>query len=318
MALAWAKLLKPSTVFSFENDSLHSVENDQLLVLIGGFVFLTFFPLGLATLYIILEPLICHNKASATSSLTLSPSTFKNISRGTLVAVLYLLLVALACTSFASVWSNPAGAYFMADSPFNLLSMDVARVNHHFEFKLYKDVAVYYSVLGALVLVGSLAHFVPSVRHTLAHRVPILRFRHSRTGFQRFLSETFPRYISIGELLALAMLFGLAGYWLYFWRWDYSHLTSQIESQGRPSICCASNNGTTTTTPGTTTTDLITTSDTCSTGPDPNGDLQIWARVLGHMTTFFVSLTLYPVARNSIWEAVFGIPYERAVKVVEL
>jgi hypothetical protein len=36
------------------------------------------------------------------------------------------------------------------------------------------------------------------------------------------------------------------------------------------------------------------------------------------MSTFFITFTLYPVARNSVWEAIFGIPFERAVKVCEI
>ena len=47
---------------------------------------------------------------------------------------------------------------------------------------------------------------------------------------------------------------------------------------------------------------------------DPNPDLQVAARVLGHMTTLTVSLLAFPVARNGLWDAAFGIPFERAVR----
>jgi hypothetical protein len=36
---------------------------------------------------------------------------------------------------------------------------------------------------------------------------------------------------------------------------------------------------------------------------------------MGHMTTLFMSFLILPVARNSVWEYVYGIPFERAIKV---
>jgi hypothetical protein len=41
---------------------------------------------------------------------------------------------------------------------------------------------------------------------------------------------------------------------------------------------------------------------------------QIIARVLGHLTTLAMSFAVFPIARNSVWEALWGIPFERAVK----
>ena len=36
--------------------------------------------------------------------------------------------------------------------------------------------------------------------------------------------------------------------------------------------------------------------------------------MLGHLTTLTVSLLALPVARNGLWDAAFGIPFERAVR----
>ena len=41
--------------------------------------------------------------------------------------------------------------------------------------------------------------------------------------------------------------------------------------------------------------------------------VQRLARGLGHMSTFFLTFGLVPVARNSMWTIVFGIPFERAI-----
>ena len=39
-----------------------------------------------------------------------------------------------------------------------------------------------------------------------------------------------------------------------------------------------------------------------------------YARVVGHLSNLCMAFLTFPVARNSLWEYVFGIPYERAIK----
>ena len=41
--------------------------------------------------------------------------------------------------------------------------------------------------------------------------------------------------------------------------------------------------------------------------------MHIWARVLGHVLTLTMSFLAFPVARNSVWEKAFGVPFERAI-----
>lgn len=44
------------------------------------------------------------------------------------------------------------------------------------------------------------------------------------------------------------------------------------------------------------------------------GWMQIWARVIGHMAVLCMSVALFPVARDSVWERTFGISFDRAIK----
>ena len=46
---------------------------------------------------------------------------------------------------------------------------------------------------------------------------------------------------------------------------------------------------------------------------DPHAVAQTAARVLGHMSNLSLSLVLLPVARGSVWEAAFGVPFDRAL-----
>ena len=45
--MSWIYMLKPATVYDYDDDQENTLENDPLLVLIGGFIMLTFTPFTL-------------------------------------------------------------------------------------------------------------------------------------------------------------------------------------------------------------------------------------------------------------------------------
>jgi hypothetical protein len=190
-------------------------------------------------------------------------------------------------------------------------------VNSQFTFKVYEDVVVFYTVIGALIIVGTIFHFYPPLRIFAAQRIPLIRFKHNSSALQTWLSAVFPRYISYGEASALLSVLGLAIYWMWFWRWGYARIANEVNPSPLPLVCCdpwSSPNSTSNQSMYTTETPIT----TCATVMDAHGSYQIWARVIGHMSTFFISFTMFPVARYSLWESVFGISYDRAIKVTKL
>ena len=299
-ACTWEYMLQPSTLYDAGDDDLFGLlHNDELIVILGGFIFLTFFPLGMTALYIIFEPYIlsvCKGKDKRNS---LSPNYWDQNRIQIISVFIYLGALAVACSAFSPIWNFSAHSYFKSTSPYSILPND-GSVGKLFYWKVYTDVVVFYTVLGALVIIGTIVHFNDNLRVMAAKRIPFVRFQTTEpSALQRYLLHLLPRYISIGEILGLLSVFSLALVWLCYWRWGYDRIAEEAGGASLPDVCCSNS-----TAPG-----------TCNRGVDPHGDWQIWARVVGHLSTFFISFTMFPVARYSLWESVFGISYERAIKV---
>ena len=92
------------------------------------------------------------------------------------------------------------------------------------------------------------------------------------------LHYLFPTGVCLGELLLLAALAGLYAFWGVYWGRIYTRFAEETALYG-----------------------------------DKSG-LQAAARLLGHWTTLTMSLLCFPVARNSVLEGVFGVPFDRAIK----
>ncbi len=45
--LVWKYMLKPSTVYVAADDDFSTLANDEMLVLLGGFMFVSVFPMGM-------------------------------------------------------------------------------------------------------------------------------------------------------------------------------------------------------------------------------------------------------------------------------
>ena len=176
---------------------------------------------------------------------------------------------------------------------------------------------VFYTVMAGIVVFGSIAHFNVKIRKLLLKRVPFVRMpADNKTKIQDFLHSVFARYFSIGELLMGLTIGALFVYWIYFWRWDYARIVAETGPQQLPIECCNA----TAPPPGTTIpppNDTMTTPFVdvyCLSPQDEHPDLQIWARVVGHLSTFCIAFTMMPIQRNSIWESVLGTSYDRVVK----
>jgi predicted ferric reductase len=150
---------------------------------------------------------------------------------------------------------------------------------------MYVDVAVYYGLVGAVLAVGAVGLAVPRARALLLRRpcgarVPALAPRGGGGGLKALLPVAAPALYapSVGELLLLLAYAALVGYWLRYWRWGYQRIQDNASA-------------------------------------DPGEEsAHAWARALGHVATLFLTFALLPLARGSVWEAVFGVPYERALR----
>eukprot|EP00043_Microstomoeca_roanoka_P001253 m.31779 g.31779 ORF g.31779 m.31779 type:complete len:810 (-) comp10719_c0_seq1:453-2882(-) len=286
--LTWIYLLKPTTVFKVRPDGIY--ENDVLQALIGGFIMLTFTPLSIVCMVVIAQvwrfrySSLVRIPQDSPSSIT--PSGWKNNRGYYFGLILFMMVLAVCCSSFSSVWNFSATSYFPWQSPYAAVQV---KVTDKFYFKLYSDTIVYYGFIGFIATIGCLVHFNRGLRQLM----------HVRFVVGGPLRKYVPGGITVGEGILGLLTFVLFAYWFWFWRWGYSRIEQETGPSSVPAACCDPSNKDP--------------NATCTLPADEHSQLQIWARVLGHMTTLSMSLLLLPVARNSVWDHIFGVPFERAI-----
>eukprot|EP00056_Hartaetosiga_gracilis_P014109 m.239742 g.239742 ORF g.239742 m.239742 type:complete len:800 (-) comp14013_c0_seq1:142-2541(-) len=290
MIASWVLLLKPKTTFVGRPDG--SNENDPLLVLIGGFIMIAFTALSISCGTVLFEMLTFKNKPISYSNASLTPRGIAQNWKQYVTALCLFAICAFCNATFSSVWNYSAKSYFPATSEYAVVQVAVHNVTNSTEmlvFKLYEDTIVYYSFMGVIATIGFCVHLVPSIRRLL----------HSRIVVPRSLKKWFLGGISLGESIFVFSILVLYIYWIWFWRWGYDRIYNETgPAPGMPAYCCGGNSS----------------NATCTIPADEYRELQTWARVMGHITSLTMSLLILPVARNSLWDYVFGVPFERALQ----
>eukprot|EP01116_Phalansterium_solitarium_P022588 TRINITY_DN751_c0_g1_i1.p1 TRINITY_DN751_c0_g1~~TRINITY_DN751_c0_g1_i1.p1 ORF type:complete len:889 (-),score=261.30 TRINITY_DN751_c0_g1_i1:493-3102(-) len=114
------------------------------------------------------------------------------------------------------------------------------------------------------------------------YRPALRRLLHRRVfvapGLHSFFFD-WSQGFGVGEIFVILVVLGLFGYMFHYWAVKFTYIDTAIATMG-----------------------------------DPYPLVQKWARVMGHMATLSMSLLVLPATRNSVWEACFGIPFERFVK----
>lgn len=91
--------------------------------------------------------------------------------------------------------------------------------------------------------------------------------------------------LSVGELLLSLSFFGLLSWWIWYWSTGYTAMSSAEIQNGNEYGRIAQ-----------------------------LPPLENAARTLGHCTSLFISFLVLPLARNSIWQRLFGVSYERGIR----
>jgi hypothetical protein len=218
-------------------------------------------------------------------------------------ATVLLAAVCFATSVLPPHWRKPYISTYWAQSPANVPSLrpewlvndaTVPLINYSlpqdassalrelgggFHPKLYVDVAVFYAYIFLLLLLGFAGTLHVPTRRCLHRRVRVPLRAWALRLLPPWLSPTgsdLAAGFSIGEALVTALTLGLFVWWCWWWSSGFTLLREKLSY-------------------------------------DPHATVQVVARVLGHMANLALSLTLFPLARNSVWEAAFGIPFDRAV-----
>ena len=115
---------------------------------------------------------------------------------------------------------------------------------------------------------------------TGTYHPPLRKQLHKRfsVAFIPKLINLWPTGASAGELLLFAVYLILNAYWFWFWSTGFFYRKSTMIKN------------------------------------DLHPKLQLYSRVCGQMATLSMSFLMFPVARNSVWESVFGVPFDRAIR----
>lgn len=269
-----------------------AVDRDPLQQFIGGWLFAAGMPLGLACLVLLAWHVSGGHVATATAApklvphsrpspvLPAFPSTLSSNACGIGAALFAALAFLFATGCFSSIWNFSAGSYFPATSPYalNPESWSIGSGDKAFIFKMYPDPLIFYCTIMAVVLGGAATYCLPLWRSTMHKRVGGGSPAPAGT-WARWL-HPFPWGTTVGEVLVVSLLVMLYVAWFLYWSVFFTHIEEEAKSNGQM-----------------------------------HPQFQRWARVFGHMTTLSFALLMLPVARDSVWTCVFGVSFERAVKL---
>lgn len=153
--------------------------------------------------------------------------------------------------------------------------------------KLYTDVVVFYSFILGIMLVGVISTYWMRLQRWMHYRlsldgyferVPILNRLLLRVNSNTLCN--FQLGVCVGEVLLMCSVFALFSYWFWFWAVGWGYRDATITEAG----------------------------------VNFSG-LQRYSRAFGELSTLAMAFLLFPVTHNSVWESVFGMPFERSVLI---
>lgn len=139
----------------------------------------------------------------------------------------------------------------------------------------YLQPMVYLKLYPDVVVYYSFLLLVIAVGVAGTYWLPVRRLLHRRMRVDWIPKAVslWPLGATLGELLLLAGMIGLHAYWFWYWSKGWEYRITEIVS--------------------------------------PHINLQLWANVMGEMAILTMSFLTFPVTHNSVWESVFGVPFDR-------
>ena len=298
-AWAWAALIVPGE--TYHRGTLTNNQPDTLKQFLGGLLFAAFAPVTAVAAR------ICAALAgrawggsgdAAPAAAARPPTPFQNERlasnwRGFAALAALSLVVTAGTATCTPVWNYSSTSYFTSPALDGLSgSRSWSLLSPSLKLTLgpppadptaWMQPVVYIKLYEDVVVFFGLLLGVAAVGLLGTYHAPLRRALHARldVGLPKALRalDPFPLGACLGELLLAGVVAALYVYWVYFWSTRYTRISNEAAVLG-----------------------------------DAHPALHVAARVTGHLTTLTMSLLCFPVARNSVWEATFGVPFDRAVK----
>jgi hypothetical protein len=271
---------------------------DTLKQFLGGFVFSAFVPLALCAACICasLGLLLVRGEGAGGAGGKPAAMTQEALAEGGNWRSLPWLAclacaVAFASTIFTPVWNFSSTSSFQTPADAGGTSWSLLPPSTVLVFgppaadpQNWSQPLIYVKLYSDVVIYFTVLLGVAAVGMLGTYSPSLRRILHRRlsVGLPRALAafDPFPHGACVGELLLAAAMLGLYVWWILYWGYYYTRIATEAQSYG-----------------------------------DKNPNVQVAARVFGHLTTLTMSFLCFPVARNSVWEGVFGVPFDRAIKV---
>jgi hypothetical protein len=197
--------------------------------------------------------------------------------------------------------------YFEFQSPYSINDLNTVwggKDGNYFVYKLYPDVVIFYAWLTGIIVLAALAirdhtFYVflhrrvqvswltaPYRRIPIARLLPVLRSQICPIPRLRalLLAVGFDGFLSRGEIIMHAFLWGIIIIWFCFWTGQFPSTFNYLTSN----VALAADN---------------------------NYNNQVAARVFGHISNLLLSLIILPVSKTGLWVDVFGVSFERALRI---
>lgn len=278
---AWKSLIEPEMTFvgAVYND-LHPA--DQVRQFLGGAIAVVY-PFVAIACFAVAFKLAQRGKPSMASATRQPYDSILRRWKGIAVLVVMGALLWFATSIFSGTW-NYGTSYFQGYSPYNVgpnTTWTFGPSPTDDETWLREPIVVLKLYEDVCVWFGIVLG-VSVISAALLSVPGVRRILHRRVAVVPGVHEWFAEWgrgYSIGEILLLLCVTALYGYNFWYWAYGFDYIDMSIAAMG-----------------------------------DQYPGIQKWARVTGHMATLTMSLLLMPVARNSVWESCFGVPFERFVK----
>lgn len=269
---------------------------DVLNQFLGGVFVSIYIPVGIAlvimlTAYSNIYPRIVFSLNSQIS--LLQPNTKLSYNWMGLLAIALSFSTFFVLTTFLpNMWRNglhdfvTPGGYFALNSPYSVVhnvtwfqGQPIINETSKLPDPNYVVPAIYFKLYQDVIVYYAAVVAVVVVGAFSTYYAPLRRVMHMRMSVDWIpkIVSLWPYGICIGEIFLVTVILGLEAYWFWYWSDGWKYRSKTVYNDG-------------------------------------GEEIQKYARVMGEMAILTMSFLTVPVTKNNIWESVFGVPFDRAVR----
>lgn len=264
---------------------------------LGGVLVSIYIPIGITVVIMLIVfaniyPRFIFKLSSQITLLQPNTAFSKNLSSIIPIVLSFSLFFVLS-TVLPSTWRNgltqymTPGAYFALDSPYSIVHNVTWYKGSHIPYIAnttildtnYVAPTIYFKLYQDVIVYYSVVVAVVVLGAISTYYAPLRRIMHTRLSVDWIPKSIslWPYGMCLGEIFLVTAILGLEAYWFWYWSDGWTYRPKTVYNSGGENI-------------------------------------QKYARVMGEMAILTMSFLTVPVTKNNIWESVFGVPFDRAIR----